>query len=116
MEHEHFGIRVVEECGELTGLVPEVHVRRQRTQLRAGEGALHVLGAVEEEERDVRARPDAFGRESGRQTGGVVLELAPLHAPFALHDGGRIGDGVGDRLPHGCETLVHGYPATEARS
>ena len=115
VEHEHFGIRVLEERGELSGLVPEVHVRRQRTQLRACEGALHVLGAVEEEERDVRAGRDSLGRESGRQAGGVVFEFAPSDAPFALYDGGRIGDGVGDRLPHGCETLVHGVRPYRSR-
>ena len=108
MEHECLGVRVLEQGGELTGLVPEVHVRRQRAQLRAGEQALHVLGAVVEEQRDVCARPDALGREPGRQTRRVVLELAPPHAPVALDDGGRVGDGVGNRLPHGCETLVHG--------
>ena len=112
VEHQRFGVGVLEQRGELAGFVPEVHVRRQRAQLRTGERALHVLGAIEEEQRDVRARPDAVGRELGSQAGGVVLDVAPRHAPLTLDDGGRVGDGVGDRLPDSGEALVHGVPTS----
>ena len=39
---------------------------------------------------------------------GAVVDLALRDPAVALHDGGRVGDGVGHPLPHRREALVHG--------
>ena len=43
--------------------------------------------------------PTPSSAERRRQARGAVLDLAPRDPPVALHDGGRVGDGVGDRAP-----------------
>ena len=112
---EHFGVGVLEERSQLGGFVAEVDVRRERAQLRAREQAFDVLGTVEQIERDVSALRHAPSRETRREPGGVVFQLLPVHPPITLHDGGRIGDGVGDGLPHGGKALVHGDAAPRYR-
>ena len=106
--HEHLGVGVVDQLDELVAEVAEVDVGRHGPQFRKREQQLHVLGAVVEEERDLRVRSDAVRAECARQPRRPVLHLAVGDVSLALHDGRRVGDGVGHPLPHRREALVHG--------
>jgi hypothetical protein len=104
--HEHLGVGVHEQGGELTGFVAEVHVRRERSQLRAREQTLEVLGTVVEVEGDVVAGSDTGGLQRARELRGSPLEIPPGDAAVALHHRGRIGDRARHRLPDRGEAVV----------
>ncbi len=108
--HEHLGVGVVDQLHELVAEIAEVDVGRDRPELRQCEEQLHVLRGVVQEERDLRVLPHPVRGERGRETRRPVLHVAVRDPPLALHDGRRVGSGVGHPLPHGREALVH--PAT----
>ncbi len=119
VEQQRLGVGVVEEVGELVLEVPVVHVRGNGAQLERRIDALAVLVAVVEVRGDLRVLSEPGGRQRRRETRGPIVELAPGHAPVALHERDAFGEHVRDRFPHVGEVpghLEHPPPERSSRT
>ena len=98
MEDHGDGICVVPEVDELLGPIAVVRVDRDQPGPHGGHGALEVLGAVVEVERDLVlvGRPEA--EEPGGHPAAAPLEVGPAQPALTLDDGEGVGLDGGDLL------------------
>ena len=100
VEHHRDGIGVVPEVGELVLGVAVVGVHRDQTRFEAREHRLDVLVRVVEILRDLVLLRGARRDQRPRHAVRSAVELRPREPVVTVRERGRVGQRVGNRLPH----------------
>ncbi len=108
MEHQGFGLRILQHFGQLFGSIAKIEVDGAGPKLVGREHGLQMLGRVVRHDRHLGLASEADVRERRREPRGPVIEFGPPQSTLATHDRHTFGQYIGDGFPQSGPVLVHG--------